>query len=673
MLMYKRGLLLSLVILCCCYSAAQGQLFGKKNKKNRGAEKLELSSDSVHIEITDLIFKNINGDPVYLNPKLQRKIEELDQAKDWEALYPLLKEYVSNFGTQNFAHQTYYLWRLAKLTEIFGSPEQAKPLYALVLKHHRKGLDIPKILARYDSINKNKKEYYVPLDYYYELVEFRRQVDTLIPPRGVLTSMGGLVNSNHEDYAPMVTKNDSVLIFTSKRNSVNTGINKYVNEDIFITKLENGNWGKAQMFEKINSRYNEGSGYLTRDGKTLYFSRCESPDGLGNCDLYSSTFQGDTLWTEPENPGKLVNSDGWDSHPTLNVTEDTLYFSSDRRGGFGLADLYYSAKDSKGKWGQAKNLGPIINTRNNEVSPFFHPEHNVLYFSSNGHLLNFGDYDIYKSYKIGGAWSEPINIGPLVNGKGTEFYFSIDQQSNYIYYARSEEESMKNLDLYSFPLPMEGQPLATTRFSGKIKTLTGKIPQNAVVSIIDLDEGVEVAPKFARDDGTFEFDLINNRNYLLIVQGDEFFRLEKLFFLDGDMEYEGVVERVASTIEFASLEFANGSAEILPHMHADLQKVIDFLIDHPTFNLNISGHTDSSGNAVLNLKLSQERANAIKRYIVNKGNIQENRIFAIGYGSEKPIVPEEKTEEDKKLNRRVEFEIYRDPPKNNKELGSTGN
>ena len=232
---------------------------------------------------------------------------------------------------------------------------------------------------------------------------------------------------------------------------------------------------------------------------------------------------------------------------------------------------------------------------------------------------------------------------------------------------------MKNLDLYSFPLPMEGQPLATTRFSGKIKTLTGKIPQNAVVSIIDLDEGVEVAPKFARDDGTFEFDLINNRNYLLIVQGDEFFRLEKLFFLDGDMEYEGVVERVASTIEFASLEFANGSAEILPHMHADLQKVIDFLIDHPTFNLNISGHTDSSGNAVLNLKLSQERANAIKRYIVNKGNIQENRIFAIGYGSEKPIVPEEKTEEDKKLNRRVEFEIYRDPPKNNKELGSTGN
>lgn len=667
--MLKRGSLIFLVLICC-FSSAQGQIFGKKKKK-RTAEKLELNSDSIEIDITDLVFKNINEDPVYIDRKLQSKIEELDRKEEWEKLYPLLKEYVSNFGTQNFAHQTYYIWRLAKLTEIFGSPEQAKPLYAMVLKHHRRGLDIPKILARYDSLTTNKKENYVPLDYYYELVDFRRQVDTLIPPRGVLTSMGPMVNSKDEDYAPMVAKNDSLLLFTSKRNSDDSGIDRVINEDIFFTEMKNDRWSEAEMFERINSRYNEGSGYMTRNGKGLFFARCGSPDGFGNCDLYYSEFQGDTLWTEPENLGEKINSDGWDSHPTLNVTEDTLYFSSDRRGGFGLADLYYSVKDNRGRWTEAKNLGPVINTRGNEVSPFFHPEYNVLYFSSNGHLLNFGDYDIYKSYSVEGSWSEPYNIGPLVNGKGTEFYFSIDQESNFIYYARSVEESMKNLDLYSFPLPMEGQPLATTRFSGQIQTLTGKIPQNAVVSIIDLDEGVEVAPKFARDDGTFEFDLINNRNYLLIVQGDDIFRLEKLFFLDGDTEYKGIVERVASTIEFASLEFKNGSAEILPEMHEDLQKVIDFLIDHPSFKLNISGHTDSSGNPVLNLKLSQQRADAIKRYIVNEGNIQANRIFAIGYGSEKPIVKEEKTDEDRKLNRRVEFEIYRDPEK--EDLTSTGN
>lgn len=659
--MLKRGTFLILVLLHCSY-AAQGQFF-KKNK-NKRSKKVELSSDSVSIESTDIVFTNIDKKPVYIDVKLQRKVEKLDKEQKWEELYPVLKKFVSKFGTQNFAHQTYYIWRLAKLTEIFASPEEAKPLYALVLKHHRRGLDIPSILARYDSLDRNKKEYYVPLEYYYELVEYRRQVDTLIPPRGVLTSMGPLVNSDNEDYAPMVSKNDSVLIFTSKRNSVNTGINKYINEDIFVTRLVNDRWAKAKMFERINSRYNEGSGYMTKDGKTLFFARCESPDGFGNCDLYVSKLQGDTLWTEPENLGESINSDGWDSHPTLNVTEDTLYFSSDRRGGFGLADLYYATKDNKGRWKEARNLGPIINTRNNEVSPFYHKEHNVLYFSSNGHLLNFGDYDIYKSYKQAGLWSEPINIGPLVNGKGTEFYFSIDQASNYIFYARSQEESMKNLDLYSFPLPMAGQPLATTRFSGRISEVTGRIPKNAVVSIIDLDEGIEVAPKFARDDGTFEFDLINQRNYLLIVQGDDFFRLEKLFFLDGDTKYEGVVERVASKIEFSTVEFEQGSSEILPAMEPDLQKVLDFLIDHPSFNLNISGHTDSSGNPILNLKLSQQRADAIKRYILSKANIDQRRIFAIGYGSEQPIVKEEKTDEDRKLNRRVEFEIYRDPPKN---------
>ena len=433
-----------------------------------------LSSDSVAVDISDLVFPNINKTPVYLNKKLEKKIAKLDQERNWQALYPELKKYVSNFGTQNFALQTYYIWRLAKLTEIFGSPEEAKPLYALVLKHSRQGLDVPSITARYDSLNRDKKSYYVPLAYYYDLVDFRRQVDTLIPPRSVLTSMGPRVNSMSEDYAPMVSSNDSVLIFTSKRNSVNTGINKSVNEDLFYTLNTENGWGKAEMIPNINSRYNDGSGFLSQSGKSLFFSRCEAPDGLGNCDLYMSNFQGDTLWTTPKNLGEKVNSGQWDSHPSLNATEDTLYFSSDRRGGFGLADLYFSVKDNRGRWGEAQNLGPIINTRNNEVSPFYHREFNVLYFSSNGHLLNFGDYDIYKAYKEKGQWSEPINIGPLINGIGTEFYFSIDQQSEFIFYSRSKEESMKNLDLYSFPLPMAGQPSATTRFSGKISEVTGK-------------------------------------------------------------------------------------------------------------------------------------------------------------------------------------------------------
>lgn len=657
--MTRPALYISVILLSCSF-VAQAQFFKRNKKETNKATEIELKSDTTTIEITDIVFRNINRVNLYSNPKQLKRIEELDREGDWERLYPELKEYVSNFGIQNFAYQTYYLWRLAKLTEVFGSVEQARPLYSLVLKHHRRGLPIEEVLARYDSINPNKKQYYVPLEYYYELVDYRRQVDTLIPPRGVLTTMGAQINSLMEDYAPSVARDDQVLLFTSKRNAYTEGIKVIANEDIFISEFNTDRWQEAKPFDAVNSQYNEGSAALTKDGKTIYFSRCDAPDGFGNCDLYYSEFKGDTVWTEPKNMGGWINSMGWDSHPTLSPTEDTLYFSSDRAGGFGLADLYFTYKNSGNRWVEPQNLGPIINTRQNEVSPFYHPEHNVLYFSSNGHLLNFGDYDIYKSYKSGPNYSEPINIGPLVNGIGTEFYFSIDKASRDIFYSRSKEESMKNLDLYSFPLPMEGQPLATTRFSGRVQTVKGKIPQNVVVSIIDLDEGVEVAPKFAREDGTFEFDLINERNYLLVIQGDDFFRLEKMFFLDGEMTYEGIVERVASKIEFASLEFENGKADILPEMEDDLSKVVDFLIDHPSFRLNISGHTDSSGDALFNLALSQRRADAIRTWVIDRG-VDETRLSATGYGSQKPIVAEEKTEEDRAVNRRVEFEIYRDP------------
>lgn len=684
--MTNRIVILIIFSLLAC-TQVNGQFWKRKKSK-----KVELDSDSVIIEFSPIQFKNINSTPAFVDKKTERKIQKLDEEQEWEKLYPVLKDYVSNFGPLNFAHQTYYIWRLAKLTEVFGSPEQAKPLYAMVLKHHRQGIDIGEVLTRYDSLDRNKKEYYVPLDYYYDLVEFRRQVDTLIPPKSVLESMGPKVNSNQEDYGPMVAMNDSALLFTSKRNTVYDGLNKIEKEDLFITRLVNNNWIEAEPLEQTASEFKEGSGYMTQDGKTIYFTRCGAPDGQGNCDLYVTTFfEGEieidsaysvrningkglefktakvmrdtAYWLPAVNLGEDINSETWDSHPTLNATEDTLYFASDRIGGFGMSDIYYTAKNKRGEWTKPKNLGPIVNTRSNELSPFFHPLYNVLYFSSNGHLLNFGDYDIYKTYKSGRLnFSEPYNIGPLVNGEGTEFYFSIDQKSEYIYYARSKEESMKGLNLYSFPLPMEGQPLATTRFTGNVKDVYGKIPKDLVVSIIDLDEGVEVAPKYARADGTFEFDLINERNYLLVIQGDDVFRLEEFFFLDGDQTYEGVVERISSKIEFNSVEFENGKADILPEMHEDLQKVIDFLIDHPKFRITIFGHTDSSGDKFFNQALSQRRADSIRDYILNSTvGIEPSRIGAIGLGSQQPIIKEEKTAEDRAINRRVEFEIFRDP------------
>ena len=324
-----------------------------------------------------------------------------------------------------------------------------------------------------------------------------------------------------------------------------------------------------------------------------------------------------------------------------------------------MSDIYFVAKDKRtGDWGYAMNAGPIINTHHSEVSPFFHHRDNVLYFSSNGHTINFGRFDIYKARLENYRWTEPRNTGPLVNGKGDEYYFTIDSESVNLFFAKSNNDEPENLDLHSFPLPMEAQPGALARIFGSLKNREGK-PIHGIVSVIDMEKGVEIAPKYTREDGSFDFDLIDHRNYLLVVQGDEFFRMEELFFLEGDTEFDRTPEPIDRKIAFKSIEFESGKADILDNMKLDLAKVGNFMLDNPEMKLNISGHTDNNGDPQFNTELSQLRADAIKEYLVVHYNLDELRIGSVGYGSKKPLV-KELTDKDRQINRRVEFDIFRD-------------
>jgi len=640
----------------------------------RKKKEVQILTDSIPDDIVYNVyeFRGVNKYPKYYNEAQLKRIAQLDKANKWEALYKELKGYVNKFGVQNFYTDTRLIWRLAKMTELFGDPDEAKTLYRMVLRHHYEGIDIKEIELYYDSLNRQAAEQFVPIDYYYELVEHRKLIDTLRPPRGVLLIMGMLVNSRSADYGPSLSINNDMLLFTSKRKLVDRSINFKPDEDLYISKKDSyGTWSKASPIEDLNTNYNEGSPCISSDGKTLVFSRCFSPGAIGHCDLYISTLKEDSTWTTPKNMGPTINSVAWDSHPALSHKADTLFFASDRLGGFGLSDIYYSVKDKKGNWQPALNLGPVINTRKNDVSPFYHPIYNVLYFSSDGQLYNFGEFDIYKAYSVNGYWTEPQNIGPLVNGRGSEFYFTIDSESELLFYARSSSRDLNKQDIYSFPLPMEAQPEATTTVTGTLRDSLTNVPFEGIVSIIDLDRGQEVAPRFLRSDGFFEFNLVNNRNYLLILQGDDFFRIEEVFYLDGPMELNTVTEPIASKMKFESIEFDVGKSELKTEMYADLNKIVNFLYDNLEFKLKISGHTDSVGDSDRNLQLSKDRANVIQDYIVIFAGILEDRVQAEGYGDTQPIIEDETTEEDRKLNRRVEFEIYREAPRTLDEIEGT--
>lgn len=614
-------------------------------------------------------FININKYSFFEDKKALKAIAKAEKRRQYHQTRLLLEDYVARFGPVNFEKNTNMLWRLGQLLERDSQSVKAKAYYRLALKHSR--ADTKRVQLYYDSLEQKNTALYVPLKTYYDLVEYRKNLNTFHPPKGVYTSMGDAINSKAADYGPALAGNDSLIIFSSKRKR--RGLTGVVDEDLYTSHREGVSWSDAEPLPKpINSPNNEGSACLSKDGKTIYFARCECATCHGNCDLYTATRGKDGKWSAPKSLGPMVNSLGWDSQPTLSQGEDTLYFASDRLGGFGLSDIYYTHKLRDGRWSPAENAGPVVNTRESEVSPFYHPLYHVLYFSSRGQLLNFGDFDIYKTYRVGGRWQEPRNIGPLVNGKGSEYYFTIDRESKNLYYARSEAQEINNLDLYSFPLPMEAQPLATTKVEGTLMDSVSSKPLKGIVSIIDTDNGIEVASKFIRPDGTFDFELIEGSHYAMLIQSNDFFSVEKQFALKGDT----VMTLLTNSIDyklpliFKNLEFEQGKAAVLPSMHSTLDRIALFLVDHPTFRLSITGHTDTSGDPDVNEKLSQDRAEAIRRYIERKGKIAPNRIESFGYGSSHPL-KDEVTEDDAKVNRRVEFKLVR-PEANDKPADGGG-
>ena len=616
-------------------------------------------------------FKNLNKIRYYYDEKATKEILRLDKKQDYHALRIALEEYVLQFGIENFHNNTNLIWRLAQLYEYEGDDEKARYLYRLVLRHThhevkeiRNFYKLEEVKMHYDSINVLKKENWVPIDVYYELIDFRSSIDTLRPPVGVFLSMGDYVNSPLDDYGPTLTPDGNVLIFTSQRN-FRVATDK-ADEDLFICHIDEwGYWSEAEPIPSLNSYYNEGSACLSKDQKTIYFTRCGSPDGYGNCDIYVSHFsEEDSTWEQPKNLGMNINSRSWDSQPSLSHTEDTLFYASSRMGGFGLSDIYMSIKDKEGKWGPGINLGPVINSNGHEASPFLHKDKNVLYFSSTGFPVNFGGYDIYKSRVFNGKWQEPKNVGPLVNGAADEYYFTIDSSSTNLYYSGALDAvkpgENRDQDLYSFPLPMGAQPDAYIRLHGELKdSATGEVYDEGIVSVIDLSTGIEVAPKDLRKDGSFDFDLIEGKDYLLIIQGKDFFRMEEELHLAGDTAVKFFTPHLVHTLQFTTLEFAPNSAEITDTMKADLLKVFNFMVDNPEYKLKISGHTDMDGDPKANIELSQKRADAIKEFICGSNLVSRDRILSIGYGGTRPIVKEELTEDDKKKNRRVEFKIIR--------------
>ncbi|MBL4657704.1 MAG: PD40 domain-containing protein, partial [Flavobacteriales bacterium] len=233
-------------------------------------------------------------------------------------------------------------------------------------------------------------------------------------------NMGTGVNSKYPDYAPAISADNEVLIFTSRRPSAD-GEGKrdedyLFYEDIYITYKVNGKWVDAiPIGHSINTKKHNASIGLSADAQTLFV--------YGDGDIYMSVLEG-LEWSKPKKLGKAINTSYWETHITMTSAQNTIYFVSDRKGGYGGRDIYRAYLLADGTWGRVENLGPTVNTPFDEEAPFIHPDERTLYFSSNGHN-SMGGFDIFLANLKNGVWDKPQNMGYPISTPGDDIYFTI--------------------------------------------------------------------------------------------------------------------------------------------------------------------------------------------------------------------------------------------------------
>lgn len=467
---------------------------------------------------------------------------------------------------------------------------------------------------------------------------------------------GAGINTREAEYFPSLTIDGKELVFTRRVNNFN--------EDFYSSQKRDSTWGPSSALPgNVNTPQNEGAQMISLDGQWLVFTGCGRPDGWGSCDIYISYLTPDG-WSEAINLGGRVNSDQWDSQPCLSADKRELYFASRRFGGLGGSDLYVSRLQPDGTWGVPENLGPGINTPGDESTPFMHADNQTLYFTSNG-LPGYGEDDIFLSRRgPKGVWSVPVNLGYPINTIDKEGSLFIAPDARTAYFTSDRVEGYGALDIYWFELPVPVRPHKTLWVKGTVtdeKTAKG-LP--SIIELIDLSTKQAISRVQTNEKGDYLVTLPVGKDYAFNVNRKGYLFYSDNFFLkesERDTAYEKNIRlkpiEKDAVLVLRNIFFDVNKFDLRTESQAELDKLVTLLRENPGLYIQINGHTDAVGNAIANQKLSENRAAAVVKYLVEQG-IPATRLSFKGFGSTQPIAPNE-TEEGRALNRRTEMKVVR--------------
>jgi outer membrane protein OmpA-like peptidoglycan-associated protein len=501
------------------------------------------------------------------------------------------------------------------------------------------------------------------------------------PVKAEIINLGTNINTIYPEYSPSVNADETMLIFTSKREGT-TGDSKEINgsffEDIYVSEKDaQGNWQAAKSIgTNINTADHEASIGLSADGQLLFIYKGE--DGGS---IWMSELVGDE-WSIPYKAGSDINSKYWETHAVISADNRYLYFVSDRPGGQGGRDIWMCKKLPNGMWALAQNLGPKINTPFDEEAPFIHPDGKQIFFSSNGHKT-MGGFDVFTSeLQEDGTWSEPKNIGYPINTTDDDIYYVTSPDGKRAYLTSTRPGGFGEKDLYTVNfLDAAEKPL--TVLVGYIKLSNGdKIPSDTRVNVLNIETG-EILP-YKPNSATGKYVLsLNPGNYKVSYEmNDKEFHSEDIYvapestynLINQEVALDPVTYKVQVTRAgekavqltekqaevlkkaFENLEFATGKDIIKQSSYASLNELAALMKQNPEWKLKISGHTDNQGKAENNMLLSKKRALAVKKYLMSKG-LNEKRFKAEWFGQTQPIA-DNNTEEGRQKNRRVEMLLF---------------
>ncbi len=635
---------------------------------SQGDKYYEIGPGMYHLAIDSYIkANNFNPDNVLLNYKIGRcylydndktnAIKYLEKAYNLDPRISLDMEY----------NDVNYL--LAKAYHLNYQFNEAVEKY----QEHKNALTPEQLAKEKKPIDKNIQE----------CLKARELVAN--PGRVFIDNMGEVINSAYPEYRPLVVPEEDMIMFTSARESTTGGRrddDSFYFEDVFATYYEDGRWTIPENDFGINGSNHEATAGISSDGTVIYIYR-----SAGGNVLYESRLENDA-YGMPRKLPTIINDGLKQTSAALTFDKRTLYFTTRREDGYGGIDIYYSKKDAKDKWTEPVNIGATINTPYDEEGVFISTDGNTLYFSSKGHIT-MGGFDIFKSEKVDGEWTNPVNLGYPINTPDNDVFFTMAANGQRGYYSSKKKDGYGGQDLYMITFLGEVKPLVNNVnglssaisenpvvavypeekiemniiFSGVILDEETLDPLQATIEITDISKN-ELIASFESNSKTGQYllSLEPGINYSITVTKKGYLFHSENFDIPKNATARKVRKdillgkvSVGSKIVLNNIFFDFNEATLRPESVSELDRLYKLMDETPTLRIEISGHTDNVGSKSYNKKLSEKRAKSVVDYLVDKG-IDKSRLAFAGYGFAQPIASND-TPMGRQKNRRTEFKV----------------